>query len=67
MGTLNNIIGRLVYDHMAMRVVLGQDTLADLAEMKEAEVGGVDVALEGLQVIAFALDEGDGNFVFRFG
>ena len=52
---------------MAMRVVLGQDTLADLAEMKEAEVGGVDVALEGLQVIAFALDEGDGNFVFRFG
>jgi hypothetical protein len=45
------------------RVVLGDIVGMDMASVQEAEMRGIDLALNGLQVIAVALDEGDANFV----
>ena len=45
-----------VRDRVADRVILGQLVGVDVAGMQEAEMRGIDVALERLQKIAVALD-----------
>jgi hypothetical protein len=48
-----------VEDRVVLRNIVG----IDMASVQEAEMRGIDLALNGLQVIAVALDEGDANFV----
>ena len=59
------IFRRAVDDGVAHRIVLGEIVRIDMAGVQEAEMRGVDLALERLQVIAVALDEGHLHLVFR--
>ena len=53
------ILRRAVGDGVADRLVLRHVVRVDMAGMQEAEMRGVDLALERLQVVAVALDEAD--------
>src|SRR5215831_1561531 len=50
---------------MTDRFVLRQIVGIDMARMQEAEVGSVDLPLQGLQVVAVALNEADLDLVLR--
>jgi hypothetical protein len=55
-----------VGDGVEDRFVLGDIIGMDVAGVQKAEMRGIDLALNRLQVIAVALDEGDANFVIGY-
>ena len=57
------VLRRAIDDRVAHRLVLGQVVGVDVAGVQEAEMRGVDLALERLQVVAIALDEADLDLV----
>src|SRR5580692_1550257 len=57
------IVRRADRDGVEDRIVGGEIIGIDVSGMQEAEMRGVDVALERLQIIAMALDEADPDLV----
>ena len=58
------VLRRAVDDRVPDRLVLRQVVEIDVAGVQEAEMRGVDLALERLQIVAVALDEADVDLVF---
>ena len=57
------VLRRTVGDGVVDRIVLRHVVGIDVAGVQETEMRGIDLALERLKIIAFALDEGDADFV----
>ena len=53
------VLRRAVGDGVVDRIILAHVVRVDVASVQEAEMRGIDLALECLQIVAFALDEGD--------
>ena len=57
------VLRRAVGDGVEDRLILGEIVRIDMAGVQEAEMRGVDLALERLQPVAVALDEADADLV----
>ena len=56
------VLRRAFRERAVDRVVLRHIVRLDAAHMQEAEVRGVDIAFQGLQPVALALDKADRGF-----
>ena len=57
------VFRRAAGDGVVDRIILRHVIRVDMAGMQETEMRGIDLALDRLQVIAVAHDEGDADFV----